>query len=265
MSELWEQLQGFGFTQYEARTYIGLISIGAATAYQISKVSGVPRARVYETLDNLVQRGVAMVEEDEEGNKNYLPLPVDVFLDHAKQQWEQSFNHMEKELKRLETREPKKDIYVATVRGEENILSFCRILLRRAKRQVMLSMWHPMYEQLLGELNELNKSECRLKGIVFGVDSPIGDLYPHRMNTYMSSITDERWFILSVDNKELLYGHSAEKNGNAFYTDDPVHLYLLEDYIWHDVLVNQIAEKGNQEQLDNWILPELDRFFGRRQ
>lgn len=79
----------------------------------------------------------------------------------------------------------------------------------------------------------------------------------------MSNLRSEKWFILSVDSRELIYGHSGERNGSAFYTDDAVHVYLLEDYIWHDVLVNRLVEERG-EQLDKWILPEMEEFFGRK-
>lgn len=264
MGELWERLQTFGFTQYEARSYVTLVEHGKLNAYQVSKTSGIPRARIYETLDGLANRGIVMVEEDNEGNKSYIALPVDVLLDQIGKQWQESFNGVQQELKWLETRQPTPNTYVATVKGQENILAFCRILLRRAKQQVTISMWAPMYNELLPEFEEIVKSGLHLKGIVFNTDSPIGELYPHRMNKYMASIVDERWFVMSVDGKELLYGHSAEQGKSAFYTDDPVHLYLLEDYIWHDVLVNRLVERGSQEQLDNWILPEMERFFGKK-
>ncbi len=40
-----------------------------------------------------------------------------------------------------------------------------------------------------------------------------------------------------------------------FYTDDPVHIYLLEDYVWHDVLVNRLVRRS-QDDLEQWITAE---------
>lgn len=264
MSTLLEQLQLFGFNQYEAKAYMALVSLGASNAYQISKESGIPRARVYDTLDTLVSRGIAMLEEAEDGTKSYAPLPVDVFLDQAKQSFEESWSKVADELRTMEKREPKSDVSLTTVRGEDNVLSFCRIMIRRAREQVLLSMWEPMYDKLKNELIEKEKAGCSIKGILFDVDNPMAGLYKHRTNEYINKQTEERWFVLSIDGKELLYGHSAERKGNAYYTDDPVHIFLMEDYIWHDILVNRLVEAGSQEQLDKWILPEMEQFFGRK-
>ncbi|QRG68431.1 TrmB family transcriptional regulator [Brevibacillus choshinensis] len=264
MSTLWEQLQLFGFNQYEAKAYTALVSLGKSNAYQISKESGIPRARIYDTLETLVSRGLVMLEEAGDGAKSYSPLPVEVFLEQAKRSFEESWSQVGDELRTLEKREPKTDVSLTTVRGEESILSFCRIMMRRSKEQVLLSMWQPMYDKLLPELQEKAEQGCPIKGILFDVDQPMEGLHKHRINEYINKWTEERWFVLSVDGKELLYGHSAERGGNAYYTDDPVHIFLLEDYIWHDILVNKLVEAGSQEQLDSWILPEMERFFGRK-
>ncbi len=259
-----ETLQAFGLTQYEAKAFAALVETGRASAYQVSKQSGIPRARVYDTLESLVNRGLVMTEETKDGSKWYTPLPVDVLLEQYKERWESSFRALESGLRELQNRQPRGETYVTTVKGKESILSYCRTLIQSAERQILLSMWEPMYRELLPALSTRAEEGIRLRGILFEVDDPLPGLFSHRRNEYMSTLAGQNWFILSVDSRELLYGHSAERDENAFYTDDPVHLFLLEDYIWHDVLVNRLVEKGDQAQLDGWILPEMEHFFGQK-
>ncbi|VBB08966.1 sugar-specific transcriptional regulator trmb [Lucifera butyrica] len=261
--KLCEILQRFGFTQYEAKAYKALVGIGPSNASYISKVSGIPRARIYDTLESLVEQGIVMTEESAEGAKTYTCLPASVFLERMRNSWLADFSFAEKELKSLESQGGKPDNYISTLRGRDNILAFCRILIRRARQQIMLSIWNPMYNELLPDLEEAVEKGCRVRGITFEVSRPLAGLYNHRLNEYMSTLRAENWFILSVDRRELLYGHSAERDGNAFYTDDAVHIYLLEDYVWHDVLVNRLVEKQG-EQLDHWILPQMEDFFNRK-
>lgn len=256
-------LQRFGFTQYEAKAYKALVSSGPSNAACISKASGIPRARIYDTLESLVLQGIVMTEENAEGSKTYSGLPVGVFLEKMRNSWLNDFAVAEKELTVIENQGEKKDLYVSSLRGKDNILAFCRILIRRARKQIVLSIWDVMYDELLPDLEQAVKNGCQVRGITFEVIKPIEGLYNHRLNEYMSSLRSENWFILSVDSSELLYGDSAERDGNAFYTDDAVHIYLLEDYIWHDVLVNRLVEEQG-EQLDKWILPEMEKFFGRK-
>ncbi|EIT87036.1 transcriptional regulator TrmB [Fictibacillus macauensis ZFHKF-1] len=262
--ELLETLQTFGLTQYEAKAYKALVESGTTSAYQISKLSGIPRGRIYDILQGLDEKGIVMVEETEDGTKQYSPLPVEVFLERQKKQWEKSYEHASSQLKLLEQQQPEADDYISTIKGRTGILSYCRTLINNAEKQIVLSMWNPIYTELLPDLLNRKQNGCHIQGIVFDVDNPIDSVYSHRKNEYMSELSNNRWFILSVDNRELLYGHDQDHNPKAFYTNDSVHLFLLEDYIWHDVLVNRLIETGNQQQLDHWILPEMERFFHKK-
>ena len=46
-TEMISRLQALGFAEYEARCYLGLVNGPPCTAYDISKITGVPRANVY--------------------------------------------------------------------------------------------------------------------------------------------------------------------------------------------------------------------------
>lgn len=48
MDYIVQQLKKIGFNEYEAKSYVSLVKQGPVTAYQVSKDSGVPRARIYE-------------------------------------------------------------------------------------------------------------------------------------------------------------------------------------------------------------------------
>ncbi|WP_411680926.1 TrmB family transcriptional regulator [Clostridium thailandense] len=251
------KLQNFGLNQYEAKAYIALLGIGKSNAYNISKQSRIPRARIYDILESLMIRGIVMFEETSDGTKNYNALPANVFLDQARKTWIDNYNHVEKELKAIEAQEKKEEIYVSTVKGEKNILAFCRNLICDAKQKVIISIWNSMYLELLGDLQACVHRGCNVRGITFGVQNPLSTLDKHKVNKVHNSFDKKKWFILSVDSKKLLYGHSSEYNSNAFYTDDPTHIYLLEDYIFHDVLVNRVIEKENKDQEANQMISEI--------
>ncbi|WP_141431047.1 TrmB family transcriptional regulator [Bacillus sp. 03113] len=263
MDKILQKIQLLGFNQYEAKAYVALVYLGTSSAYQVSKQSGIPRARIYEVLQGLEEKGVVLKEEVNEAVL-YSPLPVDVFLESIKRNWNETYTFVKKELTQLEKKEPKADPRVTTIKGEDNLLSFCRILIRRAQHRIILSMWDSMYERLKEDLEEKQKT-CTIKGIVFQVEDPLPELIVHRQTKYVESVGEEKWFIISIDGKELIYGHPLEQKGNAFYTDDAVHVSLLEDFIWHDVLINRLIKKGKDllqdGQLEPWIAKERKKFF----
>ncbi|BDZ47720.1 TrmB family transcriptional regulator [Naasia aerilata] len=57
--QLFDALIQLGFSQYEAKCYVGLIGTEGLTGYGVAKVTGVPQPKVYETLRRLERRGVA--------------------------------------------------------------------------------------------------------------------------------------------------------------------------------------------------------------
>ena len=139
---LFDKMQKLGLNLYESKAYATLLKAGTANAYKVSKESGIPRARIYDVLETLTKRGLAMLEESSENAKIYTPVPSKVFLEKTKKEWENDFEDVTNALNKLEMEADKRDIYVFTVKGKENIISYCRQLLRDASQYVMVSMWN---------------------------------------------------------------------------------------------------------------------------
>lgn len=254
-----DKLQNLGLNQYEAKAYSSLLKTGTANAYKISKESGIPRARIYDVMETLTNRGLAMVEESSENMKIYTPVPSKVFLEKTKKEWENNFDDVTNALRELETEANKQEIYVFTVKGKQNIVSYCKELLKEANRYVMISMWNQMYELLLPELQECRNRGCKILGVGHNIQNPIADIEMHHDGKYHDMPEKLRWFIISADGNRLLYGYSAETNRDAFYTEDTSHIYLLEDYILHDMVVNRlVSDKGNEEKLTSMMKEILE-------
>ena len=54
-----DTLIALGFSQYEARCYVGLLGPEPQTGYAVAKATGVPQPKVYEVLRKLAARGAA--------------------------------------------------------------------------------------------------------------------------------------------------------------------------------------------------------------
>lgn len=53
-----QMLQSAGLKEYESRVFLALVSHGVLTAREISKFSGVPKNRVYDTIEELKRKGM---------------------------------------------------------------------------------------------------------------------------------------------------------------------------------------------------------------
>ncbi|MEH7350300.1 TrmB family transcriptional regulator [Gottfriedia acidiceleris] len=258
MEDLVQQFKKLGFNEYEAKSYVSLVKQGPVTAYQVSKDSGIPRARIYDVLGNLVEKGIVLKEEINDAAR-YSPLPVDIFLQKAQSEWQSTYSVVSDSLKDLESFGEKVDNRVITLKDYKTIINYCETLIKKAEKRIVISMWDEMYEVLKKELVHAIE-KATIQGITLHVDNPIGNLESHRITPFTETKSTDHWFILSIDSKEMIYGPSIEERSVAFYTNDPVHIYLLEDYIWHDVLVNRLVRRS-QDNLEQWITTERKTFF----
>ncbi len=80
-AERLERLKGFGLTDYQARVYLALLTLGTAEASQVPAVSKVPRTRIYSTMNQLHEKG--LVEVVPEKPMKYRPVPFRAFLDRC--------------------------------------------------------------------------------------------------------------------------------------------------------------------------------------
>jgi sugar-specific transcriptional regulator TrmB len=55
-----ERLVRLGFSQYEARAYVGLLVHGEQTGYGLANLTGVPQPKIYETLHRLAERSAVV-------------------------------------------------------------------------------------------------------------------------------------------------------------------------------------------------------------
>src|SRR5580693_7073660 len=60
----WKSLQQLGLNAYEARTYLVLLGHSRFKALELAPRSHVPRQKIYEVLDSLVEKGFARVIQD---------------------------------------------------------------------------------------------------------------------------------------------------------------------------------------------------------
>lgn len=254
-------LAKFGFSQYEAKVYMALIKIGASNAYTVSKESGVPRARVYDVLEGLSKRGMVMFEDVGNGKMIYSPVPVKVFLERVRSSWKTDFDYASRELRELESSENPRESYISVINGGAAIIAFCKSLIGEAERKVVVSMNGYMYQSLQQELLEARERGCILAGVTFTPDTPIPPLERHHDRKTHRKKDRANWFILSTDSQNLFYGHSAEYDDSAFFTTDLTHVYLLEDYIYHDVILNRLTQKDISQNIVDPIIEDVLPYF----
>jgi sugar-specific transcriptional regulator TrmB len=108
-------LKSFGLTEYESRAYVTLLSLGLATAEQLSKRGNIPLPRVYDTLTDLQRKGFVLISKARP--KKFSPIQIDKaisnLLSNQKKEFEDKQTHLQEmmpEVKRMVSTIPKSNI-----------------------------------------------------------------------------------------------------------------------------------------------------------
>ncbi len=76
--KFWQRLQALGMNAYEARSYLVLVGHPRFKALELAARAHVPRQKIYEVLDSLVEKGFARVIQDR--TKLFSAVPPDQAL-----------------------------------------------------------------------------------------------------------------------------------------------------------------------------------------
>lgn len=248
MSEnLIDKLKELGFNSYEAKVYLALLKHHPATGYEISKESGVPQARAYDTLKALETRNVVVAI----GGKpvTYMPVRPDELLDRWEKSFQGSIKYLRDALPSLadETVEP-----VINMRGEESIFKHALDMIANAQRSIFVELWEMesdiLYQPLIDAkkrgvmVNVVGYDNCKLEGIEVYQHSPIEQ-----------SLMTGRWLILSVDDVEGMVSTigKGDRPPQAVVTRNPGIVLVIKELIVHDIFLLDV-ERNLRSEIENF-------------
>src|ERR1700752_3570 len=90
----WRRLQQIGLNAYEARSYLVLVGHPRFKALELAARSHVPRQKIYEVLDSLIEKGFAQVVQEKTKLFSAVEpsLAIPGYLGRKRQTLEQEFN-----------------------------------------------------------------------------------------------------------------------------------------------------------------------------
>jgi len=147
-----------GFREYEAKVYSALAALGPASATTIFSVSGVPRNKVYETLDDLSKRGFVEIEP---GRPTIYRAgsPVEV-VEELRKSYSLLCDKAIGKLNSLSSLRREKDLELTwTIRGQRNVRNKLVQMIDGARQYVYL--YHGTPEFLLSLADSLTAAKKR--------------------------------------------------------------------------------------------------------
>ncbi len=233
-------LEQVGFSTYEARVYLGLLKQNPITGYQLSKLSGVPRSRIYETLERLVSKGYAVALQTDPAE--YSPLTAHELVAYLQEQFDGTLSKLETELKKVSTAQAMESMW--NLRGHEDILRRVRRMIAQAEENVYLVGWGATIQELQPELEAADRRGIRIILITCGESTfEVGKHYHHAFEAELVQQCDTSLNVV-VDGMEALVGQTEPaETCQAAWSHSPALVLVTEEYIRHEVYLHKIVER----------------------
>ena len=211
--EAHHHLQALGLTEYEARAYVALLSLGRAQPSKIARQSRIPRPKVYETLERLEARGLAT--RTHLSPLEYAPLSTREYLARAEREFRGRLEDLERSLVRLSPEPTPEAVY--PLRGEAAIRGLIEDLMLNARRSLHLA----------GPASITNGLESRTHRGVRVVNATLEGLPPIAAGSQVP-------LLVARDAEAAVVAHlTPEGDGepHGVHTHNPVIVRLVEGYV----------------------------------
>lgn len=228
-----EGLKRIGFTDNEAKVYLALLSHPGITGYEVSRISGVPRAKVYEVLEGLTDRGAVLVEPGEERSL-YRALPYTALLGEYRRRSEALLSDLYRDLSKHVR--PEVGPATAVLTGLPRSLARAAELAAGA-RHSLLAAGRPEELQSLGPA----LSEAERRGVTVAVLSR-GPVRLNLMEVYIqSSRNPEMTLALVADHSRLLMVDlTAPEGGHAILSTAQGTAAMVASWLRKEIAFGEI-------------------------
>lgn len=253
---LLESLHELGFSQYEARCYVGLLNSEPQTGYSVAKATGVPQPKVYEALRKLVTRGAAY--EVTGDPVRFIPVAPARLLDQLEADVSSQLSAARKAAASLADLPPTQVEVMTQLAGRPAVIRAAAALIREASARVYLSAGAAEIADLAGPLRAAADRGTDVVMLCFG-PPPFDD---PRMHVYRHASTEgtivrrhqARHLAVIADSRATVWGLAVDGHQwTALQTGSELVIAALKGFIRHDIDLQQVfADFG----------PELVRRYG---
>jgi len=237
------KLTEIGFSEYEAKAYVSLLTRQPATAYEIAKASGVPTSKVYEVLGKLIDKGTVTII-DEGRTRRYVPLEPGEFLERHRSATEALVASLKTDLSSLSGGD---DVsYIWNITEYDYLIDKGRRMIKGAAVTLMASLWCEEFTAWEDDLREAERRGVKVAVVHFGepAAASLSHIYPHPIEDTIYEEKGGRGVVLIADAEEALNGTvSAGALVEGAWSTNRGFVTLAEDYVKHDIYIMKIVRR----------------------
>ena len=256
-----------GFSEYEARAYIGALQEGQATAYQIAKSAGMPTSKIYGIIARLVDKGILLPVGGTE-RAEYAPCPPADFIRGRRDRLHATLDDLEGGL--ISLGGPRETSLVWNLSDYRDVIERASRIISASRSRLLVSAWPEESTVLADDLVSAVRRGVDTALVHFGepgsgtaawyggdLESLSGEpgcgrvsVFPHPIADTLYEERGGRGFTLVADASEAMMAtmFSADRAEGA-YSANRGFVLLAEDYVKHDIYIMKIVGRYDEELL----------------
>lgn len=242
-------LKSIGLTDTESKAYLTLIKHGNTSGYEASKLSGVPRSKIYNTLESLVRKGFIIFSEND-GNTRYASIPINEISEKIKRDMNYTLDELDIQLKDYE--EVTDLEYIWHIKEYNNVFAKCRNIINRTEKELLIQIWEEDITEILDEVIALQDKGIKIAMVFFNENEkttlPINNYVKHGMLKQKYEEMGGRFITLVSDNEQVVFGQILSGNvAEVIWTKSRPMISMAGEYVRHDMYFYRSADICHDE------------------
>lgn len=240
-------LNKIGLTEGESKVYLALLQNGKASGYEAAKLSGVPRSKIYNLLETLINKGFVVYSEID-GSLKYASVQMEEVAERVERETKETLCILKSELKDYQKETDMDAIW--HIREYANVIAKCRSLIRHTREELLLQIWDEELDLLADEIRGLEAAEVPAGVVVFSnrEELPITHYRKHGMLNEKKKEMGGRWITLVSDRKEAVFGQILSGEvAEVIWTKSRPMITMAAEYARHDMYFYKSTELFGEE------------------
>ena len=251
LENAYDAMKAIGFGEYEARVYCALLAQSPANGYQAASRSGVPRAKVYETLDRLVVRGAAVrVETSNKDAKVYVAVDPKTLIQNLQNHMNQACDQAQAELQRLQ-HEPDVVEFLWRITSREDLVNRALSLVGSAEQTLHVALWAEEFDAVLESLIQAAKRKVRMAVMLYSAHEGLAELQKRGAGAILHGKNKQqvvpelgRQFMLASDRTKCITGAVFEDGTmDGVFSMNRGLVSNTIDLVNHEIYVERMMEE----------------------
>jgi sugar-specific transcriptional regulator TrmB len=241
-------LQSLGFSEYESKAYCALLEHSPANGYEIAGKSGIPRSKVYEVLEKLINRGAIVKAAGADPKATaYAPTDPRALIDSLKSDFENTCTLAQDAVDAFYDYDHVAEVFWRILSTEE-LIRRARHLAREAQDTLHVALWANEFGEVYPDIIEALNRGVKVALVLYDPHAALeqvraagGSAILHSESKHEIEAVVGRQFVMAADHQSCLTGTILpDGTVDGAYTRNRGMVVNALDLVNHEIYVEKI-------------------------